>query len=778
MRRVRSAFLLSSLSLAVAAACGSSEGSGFNDPNGTSGGLEGGASSSSGGLFDPGDGGGGEGGNPIGQPITIEPTDQILTINVGDPAPTIQFKAKIKATGQEVPASWTIDRGELGSISLTTGLFTASTNVGGKAIIQAVYEGQAAQTSVTIKLKSFQNGSTEPPPDPDAGTGAGGLGGVGGDGPGGKVDQATIDRLHGATETDNKLAALYPYDGTVWPRGILPPLLMWQPGDIGHYKAVMIKLSETNFEYEGVFASNSPTDNFKNYQIPQAAWKQLLQSNGGEEVSVSITLATADKAFGPLTMKWKVASAPLKGIVYYNSYGTKLAKNYDGALPDVPGQGKGRFGGATLGVRGGSTEPVLVAGSTGDSSKCRVCHSVAANGSLLITQQKEAGDRKFSTYDLKQAYPNGETPMLPEGASASYAWSAIYPDGSMFLNDSSSAAGSTDSGSFLWKTVSGTAPATPEKVTTTGWPSGLRAAYPAFSPDGKALAFTMFTGAPAGKHNEKTLGYLPFDKTTSTWGPMKTLFDSDTMAALYPAFLPTNDAVVFELEVEANGRDYGGTRGKGDSGGNADIGARGQLYWTQTTVDGTPIATELARLNGTGYLPEGPNGHTKAVEPTLNYEPTVNPVPSGGYAWVVFTSRRMYGNVATINPWHSDPRYHDISVDPTPKKLWVAAIDLNAAPGTDPSHPAFYLPAQELLAGNSRGYWVVDPCKSDGNSCESGDECCGGYCRPNGENKLVCSNVVPKCAQEFESCKTSSDCCNNPNYLCINNRCALPGPVK
>ncbi len=131
----------------------------------------------------------------------------------------------------------------------------------------------------------------------------------------------------------------------------------------------------------------------------------------------------------------------------------------------------------------------------------------------------------------------------------------------------------------------------------------------------------------------------------------------------------------------------------------------------------------------------------------MNFEPTVNPVPSGGYAWVVFTSRRLYGNVATVPPYFSDPRFHDISKTPTTKKLWVAAIDLNAPPGTDPSHPAFYLPAQELLAGNSRGFWVVDPCKKDGNGCETGDECCGGFCRPGGDGgALVCSTAKPSCA--------------------------------
>jgi hypothetical protein len=117
----------------------------------------------------------------------------------------------------------------------------------------------------------------------------------------------------------------------------------------------------------------------------------------------------------------------------------------------------------------------------------------------------------------------------------------------------------------------------------------------------------------------------------------------------------------------------------------------------------------------------------------LNYEPTVNPVAGGGYAWVVFTSRRRYAHVATIPPFCSDPRGVDLIDNTTPKKLWVAAVDLNAEPGTDSSHPAFYLPGQELLAGNSRAFWVLDPCRDDGNSCETGDQCCNGFCQPNAE---------------------------------------------
>jgi hypothetical protein len=206
------------------------------------------------------------------------------------------------------------------------------------------------------------------------------------------------------------------------------------------------------------------------------------------------------------------------------------------------------------------------------------------------------------------------------------------------------------------------------------------------------------------------------------------------------------------------------------------MGTRAELWWLDLK---TKTAHPLDNLNGKNasgtYLPTGPNAHDD--DTTLNYEPTVNPVPSGGYAWVVFTSRRLYGNVATINPFYSDPRFHDLTSTATPKKLWVAAIDLNAPAGTDPSHPAFYLPAQELLAGNSRGYWVVDPCKGDASSCETGDECCGGFCRPGADGgALVCTATVPACAQEFEKCTTNADCCNSPAIQCINGRCAAPGP--
>jgi hypothetical protein len=88
---------------------------------------------------------------------------------------------------------------------------------------------------------------------------------------------------------------------------------------------------------------------------------------------------------------------------------------------------------------------------------------------------------------------------------------------------------------------------------------------------------------------------------------------------------------------------------------------------------------------------------------------------------------------------------------------------------------AFYLPAQELLAGNSHGFWVLDPCKADGASCMSGDECCNGYCEQSSSGALVCANAAPDnaCSMLEEKCTTAANCCDSTN-LCINGFCAQP----
>jgi hypothetical protein len=149
---------------------------------------------------------------------------------------------------------------------------------------------------------------------------------------------------------------LYPYDGTVWPRGLPAPLLQWRHGA---HTARAVKISievGTDFAYEGYFGppaalpANQP---IVHLPIPRQVWRNALYS--GSEMKVSLVIAASDGAGGfaafapaaPLT--WKIAPGSLKGTVYYNTYGSELAKQHDGK--------GGRFGGATLAIRGSSTNP-------------------------------------------------------------------------------------------------------------------------------------------------------------------------------------------------------------------------------------------------------------------------------------------------------------------------------------------------------------------------------------------------------------------------------------
>jgi len=174
----------------------------------------------------------------------------------------------------------------------------------------------------------------------------------------------------------------------------------------------------------------------------------------------------------------------------------------------------------------------------------------------------------------------------------------------------------------------------------------------------------------------------------------------------------------------------------------------------------TRTAARLDALDG--Y--DGANVYLPANDAHLSFAPTVLPEAVGGYFWVVFTSHRSYGNTL--------PTQDNMDQN---GKLWVAAFDLDPAPGEDPSHPAFYLDGQESGADNLRGFWVLNPCKADGTSCATGDDCCGGYCYGTDAGMGSCSSKATGCSAEYDKCTTTSDCCDQTEQ-CIGGRCAQTTP--
>jgi hypothetical protein len=722
------------------------------------------------------------GGNPDAsvtpQVLDVEPsTQQSLTVKASQTSPTVTYKATLGAASVNV--GWGVDKGNVGSIPAgpsSSAIFTPTGTTGGLVTITAGLNGKTLTRQVLVKLTSTENGPTAA----EAGqvatsvaqlTAGGGVGGVGGEGLGTTVtDAATLTALgapssNGATEG---LTFLYPYDKTVWPRGLVAPLLMWT-WSIGDADAIQVSLRTTtgSFSYTGTFGRpailSSTGGKFIRMPIPQDVWDMATNTAGGttDQLTLGLTVAKAGVAYGPITETFTIAEARLAGTIYYNSYGTQLAQNFSGAVG-----GNGMFGGAVLSIHVGDTAPKLAAGSSGGSAQCRVCHSVAANGSRLVVQH---GD----SYGTSSAYDLDPTGNVEHVMVNDATFPGVYPDGSLALTE----------GGLLLPLPTDTTP-----IPTTGLTSVVTdLGDPAFSPDGTMIVFNPLAGP--GVTPSSTLYTMAFAKATGTFSaPLLVAQETSPARPGWPAFFPDSKSIIYHRQTVASSCD-------GPSSIVTRSGARAQIYWT--SLSGPSAVTPLDQLNGKGYLPKLAQASTVACSdacgtassPTIgtlnadhsddvdvNYEPTVNPVASGGYAWVVFTSRRMYGSVATIGSFCSDPRGVDLIDNITPKKLWVAAIDLSQAAGVDSSHPAFYLPAQELLAGNARGFWSLDPCEPDGTSCTSGDQCCNGYCEA-GDGGLVCANTSPSstCSALSDKCTKSSDCCD-PSNECINGFCSQSSP--
>ena len=669
---VRSGVLLATLASAVVyAGTGCSTTGGFgNDPLPTT------------------DGGLDDGGDPFATPdstaeltLDVKPKDPVVDY---PSAKTQQFDAYPSGSATATVANWIIDNGQLGTID-GSGLFTAAGTVGGTATVTATSGKAKGSTSVSVLLHLQEN----------PGNVSGG-------------DQAL---LKAGGNGDPGFKWLYPYDKTVFPRGLTAPVLQFAGNPT---TATYVHIKSKFLDYQGFFGGATPA----RVTLSPATWKTISQSVlASDPVTVEVTKLSGGVASGPVKETWSIAQGSLKGTVYYNSYSSPLAGN----------------NGATLKVKVGQQAQVLLAG-------CTTCHSVSANGSVLAAS---AGHSTDQTWDLT----NNAAPMASAGDGV-FSFGGLSPSGSKILTYG------TTSGSYPPNVPGMQGPRDAKLMNTktgavlpaAGFDNVIHAAMmPVFSQDGTKVAFNHYdTGAG------HSLAVMNFNDGTNTFSGLTDVATDPNKFLGWPAFLPDAKTLLFHSDSRSDFATW--------SGAQADIIAVDLATKTQTKLD---ALNGIA--NGQPYLPYGTS------DITLNFEPTVLPIAVGGYYWVLFTSRRNYGN--TIYPAAGDTSQDS----QRRKKLWVSAVDINAVPGKDPSHPAFYFEGQELAAGNMRGFWALDPCKQNGISCETGDECCGGFCRANGDGGFACVPPPSGCSQEFETCKTAADCCDTGS-LCVNGHCAKPPP--
>jgi len=673
--------------------------------------------------------------------LAIQPLNATLTsMGAGG---TQQFTAMLGSS--PIQATWSILSGvAIGAVD-SGGLYTVGGQYGGMVTIQATSGSLTAQAQLHVVLDLQDNPGSIPANvqgQLQAGAAASDAGSA----------DAGPDAGPPPTPGDPGLVWLYPYNQTVFPRGLLPPTLQFggTPPD-----AVYVHISFSSLDYQGFYGPSSPGQ----VKLPAQLWTTITQTASAmDSVQVQITKISGGVVAGPITESWTIAQGSLKGTVYYESRYSSPTDN-----------------GATMRIKPGASQPDVLLGN------CNVCHYVSADGSTIVATSDITTPITSGSYDLA----NNMAP-LSQKPDETYTFGALYKDGSFLMScGSSTIPGIGNDGpvvSHLYDVPSGALIAAP------GWDNVItNGAMPTFSPDGSLIVFNHFDTGMG-----HTLALMNFDQATYTFSNLVDIVTDPNHFLGWPSFTPDSNWVIFDADSRSDFATWGAARAGGGVDAKSDLQVAHLASMTTAGLD-----TLNGMLNGQYYLPFG-----EQAEGHMNYDATLLPVAAGGYYWVVFTSRREYGN--TINT--SDPYYNTPNVpgpaEPWRKKLWVAAIDIDNPehPSTsahDISHPAFYLDGQDLQTGNYRGFWALSPCQQNGIGCSTGDECCSGFCRQitgdagisladagpdamasgggaDGGPEYVC--VPPQaCANDSEKCAQTSDCCGAAQgEVCINGFCGAP----
>lgn len=546
------------------------------------------------------------------------------------------------------------------------------------------------------------------------------------------ADLTHFDTL--VTDDAAEAGVVYPLDGVLMPQDVAPMEVQWTRGTLAD--TYRFRFSSPHTELAVLYRERAPQR--RAWLVDESLFRLLARAEVDEAITMRVDRydAATGRAIEGAPRTIRFAPGVLHGNVYYWDASTSALRRL---------------------AHGSTTSEAVDTGG-----RCVGCHSIAPDGHTVAVR-----------YDGGSG-PGGFIDVTSGTARDAAGWyfSSFDPTGDRLIVDTASMSlelVDVATGAYV-TAASSLLPRT-------------RSANPAWAPNGDSIAFVtnIDTNYRPGfdSYQDGDLALLPVTGP-DTFGTPRVIVDASVLTsptlAPYrcinqPTWAPDSSMIVFAAGPYSN-----------TSWANA-------LYVVHLDGDTVSAPVRLDNAMGGPAVPytdvdrggctfppttascchdvyhgafSADDGVCVMTETDLDGSPRFSPFYQGGYFWLVFSSRREYGNELA-----GSPRAYGVGRPQSVSQLWVAAIDPSGE--FDPSFAPYWLPGQEPSASNIDAQWAPGVCVDTGETCALDGDCCSGVCSARG----VCETPPPeRCHVGGETCSEASDCCGG--LECTGRLCSEP----